>query len=165
MRIGVTGHRALVDPDAAARDVDAALDRLLAGDDDVTAEVVSPLAEGADRIVAERVLARPDTTLVAVLPLEVDDYERDFDSPRSRAEFRRLLARAKRVVVTGAGDDGSRVSAYERAGRAVVDASDVVLALWDGEPGRGRGGTAEIVAYARERGVAVEVVHVGQAPR
>jgi hypothetical protein len=41
-----------------------------------------------------------------------------------------------------------------------VESSDVLLALWDGGASRGRGGTAEIVAYARERGVPVEVVPV-----
>ena len=163
LRIGVTGHRALVDPDRAARDVDAALDRLLAGDRHP--QVVSALAEGADRIVAERILERPGATLVAVLPLDADEYEDDFADDRSRRQFRHLLSAADSVTVTGRGDDGSRVSAYERAGHAVVDGSDVVLALWDGEPGRGRGGTAEIVAYARDRGVDVEVVAVEQGPR
>ncbi|MEY2438480.1 MAG: hypothetical protein QOF97_3316, partial [Acidimicrobiaceae bacterium] len=53
-----------------------------------------------------------------------------------------------------------REAAYERAGRAVVETSDVLVALWDGGASRGRGGTAEMVAYARERGVPVEVVPV-----
>jgi hypothetical protein len=47
----------------------------------------------------------------------------------------------------------SREDAYERAGRYVVDRSDAIIALWDGEPARGQGGTAAIVAYARKRGV------------
>ena len=36
----------------------------------------------------------------------------------------------------------SRDEAYERAGRHVVDRADVLIALWDGQPPRGRGGTA-----------------------
>jgi hypothetical protein len=40
----------------------------------------------------------------------------------------------------------------------VVDRADAVIALWDGEPSRGRGGTAEIVAYAKERGVPLVLV-------
>jgi hypothetical protein len=54
----------------------------------------------------------------------------------------------------------TREAAYEQAGRRVVEASDVLLALWDGAPSRGQGGTAEIVEHARERGVRVEVVRV-----
>ena len=43
-------------------------------------------------------------------------------------------------------------------GRAVVDRSSVLVAVWDGQPSRGLGGTADVVAYARERGVPVEVI-------
>ncbi|MGH3585569.1 MAG: hypothetical protein ACRDQ0_04530 [Pseudonocardia sp.] len=34
----------------------------------------------------------------------------------------------------------------------------LLLAVWDGAPPTGSGGTAEAVAYAREQGVAVVVV-------
>jgi hypothetical protein len=43
-------------------------------------------------------------------------------------------------------------------GRAVVDRSDVLMAVWDGQPARGLAGTADVGAYARERGVPVEVI-------
>ena len=39
-----------------------------------------------------------------------------------------------------------------KAGRYVVDHCDVLIALWDGKPSRGKGGTAEIIEYARKRG-------------
>lgn len=44
-----------------------------------------------------------------------------------------------------------RQAAYEACGRHVVDHSDALLAVWDGEPSAGRGGTGDIVAYARAR--------------
>jgi hypothetical protein len=40
----------------------------------------------------------------------------------------------------------------------VVDPSDVLVAVWDGEPARRLGGTADVVAYARERGVPAIVI-------
>jgi hypothetical protein len=44
-------------------------------------------------------------------------------------------------------------------GRAVGDRSNVLVAVWDGQPARGLGGTADVVvAYARERGVLVQVI-------
>lgn len=43
-------------------------------------------------------------------------------------------------------------------GRVVVDRSARLLAVWDGQPARGHGGTAGVVAYARKRGVPVEVI-------
>jgi len=44
----------------------------------------------------------------------------------------------------------------------MVATSDVVIALWDGAPARGRGGTAEMIDQALELGVAVEVVLVNR---
>ena len=55
---------------------------------------------------------------------------------------------------------GRRESAYERAGHAVIEGCDILLALWDGQPSRGQGGTAEIVAEAERRGCRVVVIPV-----
>jgi hypothetical protein len=52
----------------------------------------------------------------------------------------------------------STEEAHMAAGQALVDRSELVLAVWDGAPARGFGGTADIVAYAHQRGVPVEVV-------
>ena len=38
-----------------------------------------------------------------------------------------------------------------QVGQYVVDHCDVLIAVWDGQPARGRGGTAEIVQYAQEQ--------------
>ena len=35
------------------------------------------------------------------------------------------------------------------AGRLLVERSDRLIAVWDGLPARGPGGTADVVAYAR----------------
>jgi hypothetical protein len=160
VRVGVTGHRALADRAQVEASVDAVLDRLLAEPGRDGIEVWSSLAEGADRLVVDRVLARPGSRLSVVLPLPADDYEADFADAASRDAFRALLARADETVTVGPDGGGSRESAYERAGHAVVDRSDVLLALWDGEPSRGRGGTAEIIEYARDRDRGLEIVLV-----
>ena len=165
MRVGVTGHRALRHVDAVADAVGDVLDSL---SDGTPLVAVSSLAEGADRIVAEAVLRRGGS-LEVILPLAADDYEADFASERSRRAFHDLLAAAKSVSVVAppahqSGSDDARgddrVAAYERAGLAVVEACDVLVALWDGAVARGRGGTAEIVDAARRAGVRVEVVAV-----
>jgi hypothetical protein len=156
VRIGVTGHRAFDISDAVER-VDALVDRVVG---QCRAVVVSSLAEGADRLVAELVLAKPDAGLCAVLPLPADDYERDFASPDSVAEFRSLLARANTVCIVDLPLGASRDDAYERAGLEVVARCDVLIAVWDGAASRGRGGTAEIVEHARRIGRRVETVDV-----
>jgi hypothetical protein len=152
----VTGHRRFDDADDVAASVDSVLDRLLEPHAGCT--VITSLAEGADRFVTEMIAARGGAIEV-VLPLAVEDYERDFASEASVAEFTALLARASAVSIVDA-DHGSREAAYEAAGRAMVERSDVVIALWDGRPARGRGGTADIIQYALDRDVMVEVVLV-----
>ena len=154
--IGVTGHRSFDVADTSQR-VDRLLDRIVAERFPV---VVSSLAEGADRLVAERVLARPSAHLAVVLPLETDDYERDFATPASIAEFRSLLARADSVSVVDVPPGAPRETAYERAGHEVVARCDVLIAVWDGSASRGPGGTAEIVEHARRIGRRVELVGV-----
>ena len=157
LRIGVTGHRRLADPAALVPGVRAAVEgvveRFLGPAAEPALLVISALAEGADRLVAAEVLARPGATMQAVLPLPPGDYLDDFTSDASKAEFTEMLGQATSVWVARPG--ASRDEAYERAGRHVVDRADVLVALWDGEPSRGRGGTATVVSYARAQGVPV----------
>ena len=165
LRIGVTGHRRLTDPATLVPGIRAAIqgvvERFLGPAAQPALLVISALAEGADRLVAAEVLAGPDATLEAVLPLPPGDYLDDFTGDASKAEFTAMLGRAASVWVARPGS--SRDEAYERAGRHVVDRADVLIALWDGEPPRGRGGTATVVSYAREQGVPVAWVQTSGA--
>jgi hypothetical protein len=154
--IGVTGHRSFEMADTTQR-VERLLDEII---DARRPVVVSSLAEGADRVVADLVLARPHAGLAVVLPLPADDYERDFATNASVAEFRALLARAETVETVVVPADASRDQAYERAGHRVVERCEVLIAIWDGSRSRGRGGTAEIVEHARRVGRRVELVGV-----
>lgn len=159
LRIGVTGHRWIPDDASARATIRATMEQLVATCSrpalratTTGVTVVSALAEGADRIVAH-VGLELGARLEVVLPLEADDYERDFTSAASRAEFRDLCARAASVEVVTA--PVSRDSGYGSAGRAMADRIDVLLAIHDGKPARGAGGTAEIVEYAQSLGIAV----------
>lgn len=157
IRVGVTGHR-FVDDEAGVRGrAIEVLESVRAERSAHAVEIWSALAEGADRIVADLVPAHAER-LVAVLPLEAADYRDDFADPASLAHFDRLLAAAHRVEVAGPDESGTRESAYERAGLGIVEGCDVLLALWDGEPTRGQGGTADVVDVARRRGREVIVV-------
>ena len=164
-RIGVSGHRQLRDEHVVTEMTQAVLNRVLEHAAEVV--VVSSIAEGADRLVAELVLARAGATLEIILPLPADDFVDDFESEASRREFWDLLERASIVTVVEQVPDEERAAAYERAGHAVVDTCDVVVALWDGRPSRGRGSTADVIQYALDHDVLVEVVLVerGDADR
>jgi hypothetical protein len=163
LRVGVTGHRTIPDEDAIAARVDDVLVRLLARlptelSTPVLLEIVSPLGEGTDRIVAERALEIPGAILEVPLPLAADDYERDFETPASRDRFRALLARAERSWVVNGGTD--RIDAYRETGAYVVDSCDVLIAVWDGLPPRGPGGTGDVVDRAMRQRMPVFVIGV-----
>jgi SMODS and SLOG-associating 2TM effector domain 1 len=166
-RIGVTGHRDLADPDGLRVAIRKALRGLIellpvAPAAGLTPVVVSALAEGADRLVAEEILADPAARLEVSLPLSPADYEEDFKTEASKEEFRLLLARASAIWHAQTTED--RNEAYEQAGRTMVDRCDALIAVWDGEDPRGQGGTADIVAYAQENGVPIAWVNTQGNP-
>lgn len=165
LRIGVTGHRTLADEAVVATRVRAALERIRASFPPSATEIkftiLSALAEGADRLVVQQAHAAfgPDVRVVAVLPRDADDYVQDFDTAASRREFeemRRDAVRERKMPEAATQEQG-----YERAGHYVVEQCDVLIALWDGLGPRGRGGTAQIVEFAKSRGR--PVVHIPAA--
>jgi hypothetical protein len=157
--IGVMGHRFLAELDRLAAGVDEALRRIEQTFPDQALTVISPLAEGADRLVVQRVLARPGARLVVPLPLPQSDYMTDFELAESKEEFLSLLGQADEVIVPPPAPTRDR--AYTAVGRYVVDHCDVLIALWDGQTAQGMGGTAEIVAEARRRGLPLAWVRAG----
>src|SRR3954465_14707040 len=84
LRIGVTGHRTIAEPAAVTRAVDDVLARIAGLLNDPVAPlsltVVSPLAQGADRLFAKAALAREKIRLEVVTPLPISDYRTDFDT-------------------------------------------------------------------------------------
>jgi tetratricopeptide (TPR) repeat protein len=152
-KVAVTGHRVLpADPALQAR-VREVIERIRRPGTRLV--LLSPLAEGADRLVAEVVLRDALGVVHVLLPLELTDYRNDFEAPESQAEFQALLDRAEAIVSPSAlGPNGQRKrpGAYERCGQFLIEECAVVIALWDGQPARGPGGTAEVVAYARQLG-------------
>lgn len=157
--ISVTGHRILAEVELINAGIDAALDHIQKRFPGESLAVMSTLAEGADRLAAQRVLLRPNAKLIAPLPFPQADYETDFESGGSKAEFRELLSRAAEVIQLKLPE--RRDEAYEAAGIYVLDHCDVLLAIWDGRDAQGRGGTGEIVSHARERDLPIAWVHAG----
>jgi hypothetical protein len=71
-------------------------------------------------------------------------------------QFDELIDKAARVRVLPFAD--ADPDAYEAANQELVALSDLVLAVWDGAVGGGKGSTASVVEYARAKGVPVEVI-------
>jgi len=121
---------------------------------------VSAIADGSDQIAAEAALSL-GWGLQAILPFRRADYRESLADVPGRESFDALLGRASRVLELP-GDEPGDVEAYVMAGRATVAHCDLLIAVWDGKPARGRGGTAEVVEMAIARGR--PVIHVPPSP-
>ena len=149
MRVGITGHSNLV-PDcipavqAALTEVLDQLDRPLVG--------VTCLAPGADQVFARAVLALGGEVEVVLPAL---DY-RERLKPHQLAEYDELRAAATVVSVLPHMSSGRL--AYVAANERMLASVELLVAVWDGIPAQGKGGTADVVEQARASGVPIEVV-------
>jgi hypothetical protein len=100
-------------------------------------------ASGTDCIVNS--LARQaGLTCTAIIPFPADEYcngsrRRTFFGKASGQRPSDLSCRVNALPLT---------SLNENASQMIVDHSDLILAIWDGLPSRGAGGTAATVRYA-----------------
>lgn len=149
-RIGITGHREF-DP-ATSTLIRAALRRVVDAYQPHDLVGVSCLAEGADTMFAEAVTDRGGRLEVVVPALRY----REALPAAHRRTYDALLARATAVhrLPLIESDD----TAYLAGNHRMLTAVDRLVAVWDGLPARGPGGTADVVTEARRRGLPVEVV-------
>lgn len=169
LAVGAVGHRPNLIPEKLRADVAARQATALGAIEKAGHEsgakkfvLISALAEGADRYAAEAALAR-HWALESPLPFSVKRYEKDFDEKASVKQFRALKKKARKVHPMPENDDNER-AAYGAVGRAVADASDVVLCVWNGEAAKGPGGTAHVVALALAQGKPVVWLGVQPGP-
>ena len=144
---GFTGHRQLADPAGVERVLREVLTGLRA-EDSVEWLALSSIAVGSDTLFARAAL-KAGLGWEAMLPLPPAEFRRDFDESEWR-EVEALLGEAEHVGVVS--ERPQRDDSYLDCGMETVNHCDVLVAVWDGEPARGRGGTAEIIAYARDMG-------------
>jgi hypothetical protein len=156
--VAVTGHRDLVATEIPA--IEARVRECLIGlRDDYPGRLVgvmSALAEGADRLVANIALSL-EMPLTVVLPMSRALYQRDFASAESRAEFDRLCLAASDIfelpLHEGASSDAvaepgqTRSMQYAAVGVFLCAHCQVLLALWDGKYNAQLGGTGQVVRF------------------
>jgi hypothetical protein len=145
---GVTGHKDVVQEDYhyVTREVVRVLRSYRAHYPNSPIILLSPLAEGADQIVARAALSVEGITLAAIIPMPIEAYHEDFVSPESRAEFDELKSKAAWVHVTGF-DLSQRNELYESCGRYVASLSHILIAVWNGHDNKKQGGTAATLNY------------------
>jgi hypothetical protein len=175
LRFGVTGHRPPRLSETAHAGIHAActqvftlakatLAELHAGNADLfspappAAVLVTSLAEGADVVVAEAAL-ECGLSISACLPFPSEVYTRDFEPERWLAS-ERLIGRSEGVFELGE-QLGGNANGYEAAGRLMMSQADILIAVWDGDPANGPGGTAQIVAESIA--LHLPVIHINPA--
>lgn len=139
LRIGITGHqqRAGIRWQWVREQIAAQLQARAS-----LIEGYSSLAEGSDQIFAQTVLDLGGT-LYAVIPMPA--YERVFSS-HGLQEYLALKSRSKPIVLEAQQTD--EISFFT-AGKFIVEKTEIIFAVWDGQPSEGFGGTADIVDFAK----------------
>jgi hypothetical protein len=141
MNIGITGHQELSDSVWVKQKI---LEVLRSQSPPLMG--ITSLAVGADQLFAYAML-ECNGTLLIIVPF--GDYIDGFEA-ESRQDYKHLLDKAKAVEVLKG--TSSHEEAYFIAGKRVVDLSDLLVAVWDGKPAAGLGGTGDVVEYAKSQG-------------
>jgi hypothetical protein len=148
-RLAITGHRDL--PEETARLVDAALRAEIAKRNDGNLVGISCLADGADTLFAQAILDAGGT-LIVVIPAK--KYRKGLPKDHHPV-YDRLLAQASNVIALNRIESGP--DAHMEASVRLLAEADELIAIWDGQPARGYGGTADVVKAATQRRLPVTV--------
>lgn len=178
--IGVTGHRLNkmdIHNDRLRASIEDTLDKIMKQNPNDQLYIMSPLAEGSDRLVARIAMETFNLGLLVPLPLPYELYMEDFGED-SLDEFTSLVGNATRYYELpmrfgnleelgrrhGNDHNELRNRQYALVGAYICQRSDELIAIYDGEPGVGPGGTADVVKWRRE-GVVPEEYRMGASFR
>jgi hypothetical protein len=157
-RIGITGHANLTENAIVV--VTGSIRRTIAAHSPNDLVGVTCLARGADQVFA-RVVLDLGGSIEVVIPAA--DYRDRKVKPDNAAEFDELLGKAA-TVHTMPFAESSR-AAYMAASEYLLSTVDSMVAVWDGGPSGGYGGTADVVDAAHARGIQVTVLWPDGAER
>ena len=156
MLLGITGHRGL--PPPAVRLIDHALREALA-EYGPSVTGVTALADGADQIFARAVVDQGGLIEVIVPAAQ---YRNDLPV-ETHMEYDDLLSQAIKVHRLDFTESTSE--SHMAASELMISMISELFAVWDQQPARGYGGTADIVAHARHRGRLVRIIWPDGATR
>lgn len=150
MRVGITGHRGL--PVEAAELVKQAVRKVVQGHPAAELIAVSCIADGPDTWFAQAVLDQGGRLEVVVPAAKYRESLPEWHHP----DYDALMRRAVAVHRTGLEESDSH--AHMTGSEVLVGLADALVAVWDGQPARGFGGTADVVRHAERTGVPVSVI-------
>ncbi|GAA3342918.1 hypothetical protein GCM10020358_39680 [Amorphoplanes nipponensis] len=148
--VGFTGHQNM--PAAALGFIEQGIRESLRRAGRPLAGVAS-LAAGADQLFAA-LLLEAGGSLDIIVPCA--GFETTFTDPGVLATYRGLLRRARALEQLPFAAPSEE--AFMAAGVRVIDRCDLLVAVWDGRPAAGLGGTGDVVRRAHAVGRPVQVV-------
>ncbi len=148
LRIGVTGHRFLRDTPVLLQTLQVVLKKIIERHSGEILRFFSPLAPGSDQLAGQAALAC-SIPLVVLLPFNEERYLQTFPE-ESRKDYLQLARQAEAVIRLPAEVGGE--PAYEELGEYLAAHMDVLVAIWNGQPAHGPGGTGEVVDKFRTGG-------------
>ncbi|MBL1178182.1 TRAFs-binding domain-containing protein [Pantanalinema sp. GBBB05] len=129
-------------------------------------------ASGSDILFAESLLARGGEVRI-ILPFEREEFIQDSVAPAGAEwikRFDRVIEQATEVIVVSQRQQGDRSLAYEYSNQILyglaqmranqLETTLTPLAVWNGKPGDGPGGTATMVQYWQNQGHPVQIIHL-----
>lgn len=149
--IGFTGHAGL--PPRTVELVERELRSRLAAFASPLLVGVSLLGPGCDQLFA-RIVLELGGHLYVVVPAK--RYRDQFTDPQSQQTYDHLYQQC--AILEELEYLDSTEEAHMAAGRVMVERCTRLLAVWDGQPSKGLGGTADVVAYAQQQRIPVEVI-------
>jgi hypothetical protein len=162
--IGFTGHRHHIDESRIRPALEQALTGVmqLAGACGGQAELYTSIAEGSDTLCVE-IARQHGMPTHLLLPLVEEEFMKDFTSQAAWQRSQRQIEMARRSpgvdsldVVAG---ESRRPDCYYNQGMHMLEASDVLIAVWDGKPAKGTGGTSDVVKKAITIGTPVVYIN------
>ena len=159
--IGISGHRDLKISQLTQykKEIETILKEKIEQYPEREIYILTPLAEGADQLVAN-VARELGLRYEVLLPMPLELYKKDFSAQKYR-EFYNLYIDAVGATTIELVDDNriedieeygeKRDKQYLKVGQEVVDRSDFMIFLWDGVVNHKTGGTADIVEYAKKK--------------
>lgn len=156
MYIGITGHRYLAEVKKISNALEKALETINNTYPNEKKSILSLLAEGADRLIVPIAMKYLDAELYVIVPSLIKNYIDSFNSSTSKEEYFEILSKSKNIINVEIKND-----LFKELSDFLVKKSDVLIAIWDGKPERGVGGTGYVVKKAITDKIPLIIISAG----
>lgn len=163
IKIGISGKRDISSDAIVRAEIKTKIESILKREKTKSFTAYTAIAKGADTIFADVASNDFKQEVKIVLPFEATEYEKDFTESADLTELKKWLTSfgiSETITKEIPKTQDERNEAYFQVGKHIADNCDYLIVVWDELKPRGKGGTAEILAYAKEKNKKVELIRV-----